>query len=468
MKSKKHLLFLLLTISFVLFMMVFMRLDSDYLWHFKAGEYMFFNHSILTHDVFSWTVPGSYWMSHEWGFELIIYIMSLIFSKYHIFVYGLLCLLITMLIIYYINKDKIENNKLFGIIWLFIGIILSYTMTARPHMISNIFLLITGYLCIDLFNNKVSKKIYYLPIISLLWANIHGGSSNLVYLIPIMFLVIGLFKFKFTKIEADRLSKNQIIRYLIVIIISILCININPHGFKMLYYPYENMLNTTMISTISEWRPTVLSDNSHLIYFMLVFIILSILILSKKKIRFIDGVLFLFCLFLGLKSVRFWSYTYILMSLVIFDYIPHRKEDKGTDLVIICVSLILLFIFGYSFNKNIMISTTKGELSDKFINIIKKENPQRLFNSYGVGGELIYNDIEVFIDGRADLYSKYNYSDSFSISYIDGDFYKKLKKYNFDYFLINKHEDIYYYLEKDKSYKLIYKENDYCLYKKRS
>ena len=55
-------------------------------------------------------------------------------------------------------------------------------------------------------------------------------------------------------------------------------------------------------------------------------------------------------------------------------------------------------------------------LNKDIVDIIKKENPERLFNMYDDGGDLIYNDIKVFIDGRADLYSKYNYKDYLNMS----------------------------------------------------
>ncbi|MBQ6539177.1 MAG: hypothetical protein IJL76_02745 [Bacilli bacterium] len=466
MKNKSRLIFLIFTISFVLFLMVFMRIDSDYLWHIKAGEYMFSNHSILTHDIFSWTIPGTYWMSHEWGFEVIIYGLYLLFSKYNIFVYGLVCSLLLFLIIYFINRENIERNKLFGIIWLCLGFITSTVMLARPHMLSSIFLLLTCYFCYDLYNNEDSKKIFFLPIIAILWANIHGGSSNLVYLIPLIFIIASVCKFNFSKVEANRLSLKQINTYILIMCISFLCLNINPHGIKMIFYPYENMLNSTMLATISEWQPTVLNNGTHLMYFVLAFIIVLIFTLSKKKIRFIDGILFLFCLFLGLKSIRFWIYTYIIMSLVVFYYIPDRKDDKGTNIILILASCLFIFIFGYSFNKNIMVDTTKTELSDKFINTIKKENPNKLYNLYNLGGELIYNDIEVFIDGRADLYSKKNYNDSLDLTFLSKDFKKIMKKYDFDYYLVSSKYPLYYYLKDNKSYKLIYKEKEYYFYKK--
>ena len=466
MKNKSSLIFIIFIISFVLFLMVFMRIDSDYLWHVKAGEYMFLNHSILTHDIFSWTLPGTYWMSHEWGFEVIIYGLYLLFSKYNIFIYGLVCSLALFLIIYFINRENIEKNKLFGIVWLSLGFITSTAMAARPHMISSILLLLTCYFCYDLYNNKDSKKIFFLPLIAIIWTNIHGGSSNLVYLIPLIFLVVSVCKFNLSKIEVDRLSLKQINTFILVACISFLCLNINPHGIKMIYYPYENMLNSTMLASIFEWQPTVINDRTHLMYFVLAFIIVLIFILSKKKIRLIDGVLFLLCLFLGLKSIRFWIYTYIIMSLVIFYYIPQRKADKGTNIILALASCLLIFIFGYSFNKNIMVETTKTKLSDEFINTIKKENPNKLFNLYDLGGELIYNDIEVFIDGRADLYSKHNYDDNLEITFLTGDFKKIMKKYDFDYYLISKKYPLYFYLKDNESYKVIAKEKDYFLYKK--
>ncbi len=466
MKNKNKIVFLILTISFVLFMMVFMRIESDYLWHFKAGEYMFLNHTILKHDIFSWSIPGAYWMSHEWGFEIIIYVMYLIFGKYNIFVYGLICLLVLFLILYYINQNKIEKNKLFGVIWLFSGIILGSIMMARPHLISSILLLLTCWFCLDLFDNKESKKIYFLPLIAIIWVNIHGGSSNLVYLIPIMFIIGGLFKFNLTKIESKRISLNQIIKYLSMSLISALCLLINPHGFKMITYPYENMLNATMLSSISEWQPSVISNRMHLIYFVFAFAIVLIFILSKKKIRLIDGILFLFCLYLGLSSIRFWEYTFIIMSLIVFDYIPSREDDPYTNIFILGLSALLVFIFGWSFNKNIMVNTTKKELSDEFINVIKKENPERLFNSYGLGGILIYNDIDVFIDGRADLYNKHNYVDNLRILHIQKDFRDVMNRYDFDYYLLTEQYAIFNYIQNNDSFKEVYTENGIWLFKK--
>ena len=56
---KRHqllLCFCFFLFSFSLFLMIFLKMDIDYFWHFKAGEYMVEHSTILTHDIFSWSV----------------------------------------------------------------------------------------------------------------------------------------------------------------------------------------------------------------------------------------------------------------------------------------------------------------------------------------------------------------------------------------------------------------------------
>ena len=99
-KSDKKGLFSLIIYTFgiVLFSVLFFRIDSDYLWHIKAGEYIFKN-GIVRYDIFSWVVNGKYWMSHEWLFEWFIYALKNIFGKFHLFIYCFGCSLVLALLL---------------------------------------------------------------------------------------------------------------------------------------------------------------------------------------------------------------------------------------------------------------------------------------------------------------------------------------------------------------------------------
>ena len=464
-KNKYDLIFLFFIICSCFGMMIFTRSDSDHFWHLTAGKYMLENHTILSHDIFSWFVNGKYWMSHEWLSEVVIGIFYNIFGKYHVIAFCLSLLVPLMLLIYFVNKDKIHSNKLFALIWFTMMLLLSSFMTARPHLISNLLLGLTIYFLLDYYDNPDSKKIYFLPLITILWANFHGGSSNLPYVFSILFFIISFMDFNYTKIESKEKTIKQRIVFLLIALVFMLCVNINPHGFKMFIYPYINMGNSLMISTISEWRNTSLSDNSHLMYYIFIFFILMIFILSKKKIRFIDLMLFLISIYLGLKSIRFWSYTYIIMSFIVFYYIGARKDDKFTEFIFMGLASLYLLLFIFAFDR-IVTNVNKKRINEETINKIKEIKPDRLFNLYGDGGELIYNNIKVFIDGRADLYSDYNYKDYIDISICHSEYEKLISKYKFDYYLVNDSQQIFIYLKNNEHYKPIYKGKDgYYIYK---
>lgn len=455
-----------LLVCFSLFMTMLFHKESDYLWHVKAGEYMVKNKGVLTKDVFSWFMSGKYWMSHEWGFDVLIYLLKSLFGKSHLFIYPFLCITGLLLILFFSNKKNYLKNIIFSLFWIIGFLIFCVYMQARPHLLSFSFVALTIWFLYDLFNNEKSKKIYFLPLVTLFWTNFHGGSSNLSYILCLIFVVVGLFKFNFTKVAATRLGKKQILKYLSVALICALVICINPHGVKMLSYPYLNIADSVMVNFISEWQPTVLSNSSHYPYFILVIFIVGVMLLSKEKIKFIDLALLGISIVLGLKSIRFWGYTYIFMSYVVFNYINERKIDRGTTRILFLLGSLFLVIFMTNY-EILDKEYSKKVISDEMISTIKKESPKRLYNMYDYGGELIYNDIEVFIDGRADLYSKYNLSDYSDISMLKGDYIKMIEKYDFDYFLVNRKYPINTYLGYSDDYEVLLDNKDTILYKKK-
>lgn len=462
--NKNNIFVALLFICISIFLTSNYILDPDYFWHITAGEFMFKN-GPLTYDIFSWFTYGKYWVSHEWLFEIVLYISKLMFGNLHVIVYSFVATSTLFLILFFSNKDKLSKNISYTLMYfaLFLSISLA-SVQVRPHVISFSFIALTTYLCNDLYNNKDSKKIFFLPLISILWANIHGGSSNMSYIIPSIFLVCGAFSFKFEKIEAERISKNQTYNYLLVILLCLAGICINIHGLKLLTYPYLNLFDTTMLNNITEWQPTSLNNIYHNCYYIFLLFILSTMLFSSKKIKFIDIILFISFTYLGLKSVRFWEYLPIVMCFIIFDYVKEIKITKKTGIVF-CIILLELTCFSIYHFENIDL-TYNLNIDNELVKVLNEEKPERLFNMYDYGGELIYHGFKVFIDGRADLYSKYNYKDYIDMHDTKGDYKALFDKYDFDYYLLSKNCPAYDYIIQQENNRVVYENNETILIKK--
>ena len=463
MKKSNIILLGLLFLCFSLALLSFFHIDPDYYWHIKVGEKIVTS-GIVKHDLFSWVMQGKYWMSHEWLFEVILYGFQCFFGKYHAIIYCLFSLLLLFSILFFTNYRAYLKNFSYTIVYLlFFGILSLGFIQTRPYLLSFSLLALTMYLLFDLYYHSESKKIYLLPIITIIWANVHGGSSNLPYLFCFVFWIIGMVSFQLKKIESKKLKKIQIRRYFIVMILCIIGVCINAHGIKMLLYPYINMADNTMINTINEWQSSSLHIPFHYTYFIFLLFLLFTFLFSSKKIQFIDLILFLICTYLGLKSIRFWIFTPIIMSYVIFSYVE-AKKTKGltSSIIILCVFFISIFLC----HNSILSKQYEGNISSEALSILKKANPKRLFNGYRFGGELIYHDVSVFIDGRADLYSGTVYNDYLSIIDFKKEAVPLIEKYDFDYYLLMNNCSLDTYLGYNDQFELVYSDKKLNIYKK--
>lgn len=464
-KRKKEIMILsfLSAISFLL--LLTFRYGNDFYWHLKAGEYMVDHHTILKTDPFSWYLKSFHplWISHEWLFEVVLHGISVLFGKFGPLLLVFLSLISLLLILYFTNYKAFHKNIYYTLFWLCSSSVLTLNTLPRPFLFSNLLLALTFYLLYDLKEHECSKKIYFLPFFACLWANVHGGASNLSYILIFAFYFCGLFHFSFGKITSSSYTPLQKKKYLSVFFFTLVAICINPHGIKMLMYPYQNMNDAFMLATISEWQSINFNDSSSLLYLFMLSSFFLPLIISKKKIELVDFLIVLMFSFLGFKSIRFWPLSFIALTYVGFHYVSsyHRR------LVIFDRSLILLS-FGIIIFSICCFQMPNYDLFDPmFIHILKEEKPKRLYNYYNYGGYLISHDIPVFIDSRADLYSKYNYQDSYNLSVLRGPYEDLLKKYDFDYLILDKGSPLAYYLSKSLQYELVLDKKNTVLYRKK-
>ena len=484
-KKHKYLFMLLPILAITLTFISLYVIPNDYWWHIKAGEYIVTNKAIPFTDVFSWigVKEGFYWHSHEWLAEIVLFFNFKLLGEFSGYIFAVSLVLVLATLLYFFNREGYIQNKLLAIIWVFIGAnSFIYVSSPRPHLISFIFLTITIYLLYEYRENEKSKKIWFIPLISFLWVNFHGGSSNLPYVLTFIFIFTGLFDFEIGKISFKRLSNKQIKTYLIIAICSVLVLVINPHGFDMITYPYSNMGDNFMLLNIAEWRSPDLKLKTDLIHYIIMAIPIMLFTTTKRKIDFIDLTLCFAFIYLTSKSIRFSILLYIVSTFFIFKYMEHLKFEFKTNKLIKLTNKIKVFsyklVLAFSFAIIIIIPLTvitsdvteklfKAPISDEIIEYIKEAKPERLYNSYNAGGYLIYNDIPVFVDGRADMYSEGGtLKDAMNLDEMLVNVEEVINKYDFDMFLLDKDTQLVQYFEKINEFREVLKDDDYILFEK--
>lgn len=452
---------------------------NDFWWHIKVGEYVCETKSVPRSDIFSWygIENNISWTAHEWLGDVILYAVFSLGGESSIYLFCVTAALVLNLLIW-LEVKKYINNKL--ICSFFVLLCFSVTSSlffyGRPQLFGFFFVYAEIKILYRFLQNSKSKGIYFIPLIAVLWSNIYGGSSNLSYVLCLLILISSLFDFNFGEIIGKKLDKRALSILFIVTIFTAAAIVVNPIGLKVLTYPYTNLSDSLSMATISEWKaPDAKLFGNVILFFAPIALSVVGFIQSEKKILFTDLLLMMGFVFLFLRSVRFIMLWYIVAAFVCFKYFPNGPkidtESAKSKLIFSIFSMIcaiplcigIISVTETCKNESIITSV----LDDETITVVKESDPQRIFNDYNLGEVLIYNDIPVFFDARADLFSECGIlSDGLELmslqpisdtakQWIDVD--SLINKYQFDYILINKNRPLYSYLHSDpSSYHVLY------------
>jgi len=345
-------------------------------------------------------------VSHSWGSEIIF---AILYNKIGFF--GLTFIFTSLLIIFlfFINWFLVKNfNKEFRKIafpWILSIFIVSATVFlnffyVRPQIISWV---LWGLFVLVISDKKrFIKYRIFLPILFLLWANLHGEFAlGIVVLIFITF-----FKFLIDR----KIDFNN----LMICLLSIFVTLINPYGINLWREVFATYFNPYLRLYISEWQPIFLSYFDLSLIFSFVFS--TYLVWLYRKHFGLD--LFLIYIFLfmqaivSIKNIPLWlifsfvfTYkgVYLLYKSLNNNISRHRFKISGKFLL---ASVLFLFVFQVFLNfKEIIYSVNPFATSyPSEALLFLKANPKerQIFSSFNWGGYLVWQipSKKVFIDGR--------------------------------------------------------------------
>ena len=479
---EKLLFFIVLTVNVGIVFICFSQgiIGNDYWWHLKTGEWIVQNGRIPNKDIFSWIGKDLNidWIPHEWLSDVIFFLVFHFGGHSAVYIIVLLLAVGFIIICHRILREAFEKNALVtGCFLVFMSVIAAGAFYPRPQIFSYFIFLFIIWCLYRFFEQKSKMTLYFIPIVTILWSNLHGGFAMLSYT-----LCFGLFVLSFLpnkgRMGTFSINREQRIQLLITTVLSVLAIVINPLGFKALIYPFLNQGDKLMISAISEWKaPDCKMIGELVLYFVPIAFAIALYINCWKRIRILDFVLFGLFVFLFLRSVRFIILWYIFMLFGGLKYVPILKIKKPKNFVeytsIACVVLATFVFLFYGLIGSINTIATsshpiRSDVSDKMIQYVKNDvSTKRLYNDYDYGGELIFNDIPVFFDSRADLYASQSLmKDGLEILYLmpfDNDnivdINGLLTKYKIERILVKKNRALYTYLNSNEQ-KYIMKYSD--------
>lgn len=294
--------------------------DSDYFWHITLGKSIWQNKAIPTQDTFSWLGPelNLQETAHSWLSSLILYAFSCISVNP---VYGMLAFIAVTVFAYCLFIEYIWGRQIkdpFMNVLALALVTLPLDWAGRPQNIGLTLFAIGFYLLNKVYEEPDTKLRWLLPVVSVLWANLHGGALPILFAFNLLFLVLcfapNINAFDIYNEKGD--SKKRFRALFQVFLSDILAGLLNPYGIKLYIYFFVTNNETTK-KHVSEWMPSHLANE--VVFLCLAFLFL--IVAYKMKVKLTEFAPYLCCLFMTAMYVRIRSYWVIVITPLIYRFL---------------------------------------------------------------------------------------------------------------------------------------------------
>jgi tetratricopeptide (TPR) repeat protein len=419
--------------------------DLDLFFHLKTGEWVSQHKAIPHLDPFSLTAAGQPWVAHEWLSGLSLYLAHQACGLAGVI--GLKTLLVTGLFVVTAMSARARGARA-GATTLVLAAsyaISRWRFTERPETLS--LLIAAAFVLVYEISTTRRALLWLLPALQLVWANAHGGTALLGWALAGIFLLDRACELGWPGSLGHFLGRRELWAawgaFLGVIAVSFA----NPNVWRALFY---GLLRTESPLKIREFQP--LSSYGFgpnvVVYVFMGWAIVhgALLLISPRKARVYEWLLFPSMLLLGFSFFRFRSLFALLLAPSLAWQLSQGQWAARVRAWIPALAAALLLArvavtdaaaYGFRFGAGL-----RPELPVEASEFVKSSGMAgRMFNTYEHGGYLMWTlppPFKVFIDGREDVYVKNGVLGEYLSCFNSrGNWQQIVAKYGIDFAVVN-------------------------------
>ena len=456
-------------LSFVPVAMIFLMVrtesvDPDIWWHLRNAQVLFQTGRFIRSDLYSFTVPGHPWISHEWLAEIPYYLAWRAgdLAGIRILEIALLsAIFLALLLLCYEASGNIKASVLAVGASIYLA-----TVSFGPRTILFGYLyLVVLLLLLQRYRRRGRAALWAIPLLFCLWVNTHGSWSIGVIVFAIS-VAAGCIRGAWGRVDGDAWTPQQFHALLITGAASAAALFVNPFGARLVFYPLDLAFRQKLnVSYIAEWVSVDFHGaRGKLLMGLLLFMLVSALLRDCRWVV-TELALLSFGLYCGLTYSRFLFLLAIVAAPVVarlLDFVP--AYDPKKDRYVLNAAVIVLMLAAMVRNlprtadiqRNIARRFPAGAVA--YLNA--HPPPDHMLNEFLWGGYLEWyaQDVKVFIDSRVDIFE---YAGVFR-DYLDVlDLQQPravLEKYQIGAALLPPALPLTYVLEHDPAWKVVYRD----------
>lgn len=337
--------------------------DAGIGWHIRTGELILKTHSIPGVDPFSATMNGQPWYAWEWAYDAMVGAIHHAAGLTGVVFFSGLVIALTFALVLRMMLDRGANLPVAVIMLLLAVTASTIHFLARPHVLSWL-LTVTWFGLLDRFEDDgKTRQLLWLPVLTLLWVNLHGGFVLGFVLLAIYFAgaLANWWAARSEESRAAALLRMQALG--LAGMLSFVVTFANPYGYKLHIHIYQYLTDRFLMNHIDEF----LSPNFHgLAQKCFAGIVLLAVVAAgaaRKKLGVSHLLVTLFAIYAGLYAARNIPVSSMLLTLIVAPQLSvWLKEMAGSREIAERVRELIAYLDSFGTRMATLDSGLRGHL----------------------------------------------------------------------------------------------------------
>ncbi|MBI5410847.1 MAG: hypothetical protein HZA21_02535 [Nitrospirae bacterium] len=489
----------LLLVFFILNLALQPLVEPDFGWHLRTGlDLLTQGWTMPATDPYSHTMPDWPWVEHAWLMDGLI---GLLYERL-----GAAGPLAVILLFAAITAGAFGTAAglaqvcptyrlwaIAGALWVslpFLG--------ARTQMVTLLGLALLLHLY-SLYLAGRLQRLWILPPLFLLWANLHGGVTAGLFVLVLVLVVAAALRLAVSRWASLGLAESldepiptweQIGHLALVILVSASATLLNPYGWRLYGEIYASLNDRFMIEVLHEWQQVSLQSQAGATYVGYLGLLGLALALFYRRVEPVRWSLLTFflvqsllhwrnVLFFVLLATPLWAELLAEATRRMSSLVPNVQRQKQALLgLTLVVALGMVWLGSDHLQRVIQAGLAPEEFfrSTEYpieaVQWIKGHREQlgtKLYNDYGLGGFLLWwlPGEKIFIDGRMPAWrigDRWIFYDYVALTAWDPPELRVLDKYGVDWAIVGKGTPLDLALAGHETWHVAYEDNKVTIF----
>jgi hypothetical protein len=319
--SIADLLFILLLFSMTLGSLAPRLLnDSDVGWHIRNGQLMLRTGSVTRVDPFSSSMAGKAWYAWEWLFDLAVGGIHELAGLNGVVFFAAFIIALTFALAFKLAL-RLGGSVTVTLVLIVLAFCASIIhLFARPHIVSWVFAVLWFQLLDSAeFESHIGtipvKRPLLLPLLMLLWVNLHGG-----FVLGFVLLGIYLLNAAIAYAPAPQQRPRAAAWLKMLSVTTLLCAAasfINPYGYKLHVHVYRYLTDRWLMDHVDEFRSPNFHGAAERCFLVLVILTLLAIAAARPKPRLSHLLVVVFAMYSGFYASRNLPVASLLLVLIV-------------------------------------------------------------------------------------------------------------------------------------------------------